>query len=61
MHAAGINMRYLGLLAPRAQLPHGESLSRGGCQNRWHSLIKCNHVDSITDLDAAPQLTLSLN
>jgi hypothetical protein len=26
----------------------GKVLSRGGCQNRWQSLINCDHGDSIT-------------
>eukprot|EP01047_Picozoa_sp_COSAG01_P011224 COSAG01_NODE_491_length_16354_cov_26.550784_3_plen_191_part_00 len=28
--------------------PNGYLLSRGGCPNRWHSLVSCDHGDSTT-------------
>jgi hypothetical protein len=33
-------------LARRTPVQNGYLLRRGGCQNRWHSLVNCNHDDS---------------
>jgi hypothetical protein len=38
-----------GLSASSKGMKSVHLLGRGGCQHRWHSLVKCNHGDSITD------------
>jgi hypothetical protein len=46
--AAGAGSTGLGGLARRAvRAAAAALLSRGGCQHRWHSLVNCNHCDSI--------------
>jgi hypothetical protein len=33
---------------------NGYSLSRGGCPNRWHALVNCDHGDSIASRFDSP-------
>jgi hypothetical protein len=33
---------------------NGHLSSRGGCQDRWHSLVNCNHGDSTTSRCDSP-------
>jgi hypothetical protein len=37
--------------------PNGYLSSRGGCQNRWHSLLNCEHGDSTTSRFDPPEHT----
>jgi hypothetical protein len=39
-----LKVKHLRQVSERAGL-----LSRGGCQHRWHSLVNCNHGDSMTE------------
>jgi hypothetical protein len=44
----------------RHAVENGYLSRRGGCQNRWHSLVNCDHGDSTTSRIAlAPQVEVA--